>query len=176
LAPEKDHETLIAAFARLAPRHPEAELWLVGDGPKRRALQRLAEGRLPLGRVRFIPGQTDILPLFRQSRVLALSSREEGLPNVVLEAMAAGLPVVATAVGGLSEVVQPGVTGWLVPPREPAALAEALSRLLADEAERRAFGSAGRARVLERFSMDAMVQRHEEVFLRLLQGGLRPGH
>ncbi len=176
LVPEKDHETLIAAFARLAARHPDAELWLVGDGPKRRALQRLVEGRLPPGRVTFVPGQIDPLPLFRQSRVLALSSVQEGLPNVVLEAMAAGLPVVATAVGGLSEVVQPGVTGWLVPPREPAALAEALSRLLADEAERRAFGRAGRARVVERFSMAAMVQRHEEVFLRLLKGELRPGH
>ena len=173
LVPEKDHETLIAAFALVAARHPEAELWLVGDGPKRRALQGLAERQLSPRQVRFIPGQIDLLPLYRQSSLLVLSSVQEGLPNVVLEAMATGLPVVATAVGGLSEVVQPGETGWLVPPKEAAALAEAISRLLADAAERRAFGQAGRAHVVDRFSMAAMVQRHEEVFLRLLNGDHR---
>jgi glycosyltransferase involved in cell wall biosynthesis len=168
LVPEKDHETLIAAFALVAARHPEAELWLVGDGPRRRALQHLAAMQLPAGRVRFIPGQADLRPLFGQSSLLVLSSVEEGLPNVVLEGMAAGLPVVATAVGGLAKVVQPGETGWLVPPKDVAALTGAISRLLADEAERRAFGRAGRARVEGRFSLTAMVKRHEEVFLRLL--------
>jgi glycosyltransferase involved in cell wall biosynthesis len=93
---------------------------------------------------------------------------DEGLPNVVLEAMAVGLPVVATGVGGLPEVVKPGETGWLVAPKDAAALAEAMDHLLADDAMRTAFGQAGRRRAESRFSMAAMVQKHEETFLRLL--------
>jgi glycosyltransferase involved in cell wall biosynthesis len=84
--------------------------------------------------------------------------------------MAAGLPVVATDVGGLSEVVQPGATGWLVPPKDVPALADAISHLLDHDEVRRAFGQAGRKRVEQRFSLAAMVQQHEDMFLRLLNG------
>jgi glycosyltransferase involved in cell wall biosynthesis len=160
----------LAAFALVVAQYPEAELWLLGDGPRRKAIRRLAERQLPPGRVRFIPGQADLLPLLWQGSLLVLSSVQEGLPNVVLEAMAAGLPVVATAVGGLSEVVQPGETGWLVPPKDVAALADAISRLLADEAKRLDFGRAGRKLVEHQFSVSDMVRRHEEVFLQLLAG------
>lgn len=168
LVPEKDHETLITAFARVAARHPEAELWLVGDGPRQKAIKRLAAGLLSPRQVRFIPGQLDLLPLLQQSSLLALSSVQEGLPNVVLEAMAVGLPVVATEVGGLSEVVKHGETGWLVPPKDVAALADSISQLLGDDVRRATFGRAGRKLVKQRFSVDDMVQRHEETFLRLL--------
>jgi L-malate glycosyltransferase len=171
LVPEKNHETLITAFARVAGRHPEAELWLVGDGPRQKAIRRLAHGLLSPRQVRLIPGQSDLLPLLRQSSLLALSSVQEGLPNVVLEAMAAGLPVVATEVGGLSEVVKHGETGWLVPPRDVAALADSISQLLGDAAKCAAFGRAGRKLVERRFAVADMVRRHEEVFLQLLQGG-----
>jgi glycosyltransferase involved in cell wall biosynthesis len=123
LVPEKDHETLMAAFSLLADRHPQAELWPVGDGPRRRAIRRLADHRLPPGRLRLLPGQADVTPLPRQSSLLVLSSLQEGLPNVVLEGMAAGLPVVATDVGGLSEVVQQGETGWLAAPKDLPPLA-----------------------------------------------------
>ena len=168
LVPEKDHETLITAFARVAARHPEAELWLVGDGPRQKAIRRLADGLLSPRQVRFIPGQSDLLPLLQQSSLLALSSVQEGLPNVVLEAMAAGLAVVATNVGGLSEVVKHGETGWLVAPKDVVGLAKAISHLLANDTVRAAFGQAGRRRVERWFSVSAMVQQHQEVFLRLL--------
>ena len=171
LVPEKDHETLITAFARVAARHPEAELWLVGDGPRQKAIRRLADGLLSPRQVRLIPGQSDLLPLLQQSSLLALSSVQEGMPNVVLEAMAAGLPVVATEVGGLSEVVKHGETGWLVPPKDVAALADSISQLLGDDARCATFGRAGRKLVESQFAVADMVRRHEEVFLQLLQGG-----
>lgn len=168
LVPDKNHETLIRAFCLAAPAHPEAELWLVGDGPRREYLQQLAGRLLPPGRVKFLPGQADLRPLLQQASLLVLSSVFEALPNVVLEAMAAGLPVVATRVGGLPEAVTPGRTGWLVPPRDIPALAAALGQLLAAPEIRLAFGLAARQTVLEKFSMDAMMRRHEEVFQDLL--------
>jgi glycosyltransferase involved in cell wall biosynthesis len=168
LVPEKDHETLIAAFSRVAARHPAAELWLVGDGPRRKAIGGLANRLLPPRRLRLLPGRSDIAPLLQRSSLFVLSSVQEGLPNVVLEAMAAGLPVVATDVGGLSELVEHGETGWLVAPKDVPALADAISHLLADDAERTAFGQAGRKRVEQRFSLAAMVQQHEEMYLSLL--------
>lgn len=170
LVPEKDHETLIRAFSQVTARHPEAELWLVGDGPRRKAIRRLAEELLPPRRLRLLPGQSDISPLLQRSSLFVLSSVQEGLPNVVLEAMAAGLPVVATDVGGLSEVVAHGETGWLVAPKDVPALADAISHLLTHDAVRTGFGQAGRKRAEQRFSLAAMVQQHEEMFLRLLNG------
>ena len=123
---------------------------------------------LPAGRAFLLPGQVDIRPFLHQASIFALSSVTEALPNVVLEAMAAGLPVVATQVGGIPELVRPGQTGWLVPPKEPALLAEAMSNLLADADRRRAFGQAGRERVKADFSFNRMVSRYEALFDELL--------
>jgi glycosyltransferase involved in cell wall biosynthesis len=128
----------------------------------------LATRRLPPRQLRLLPGQSDITSLLHQSSLLVLSSIQEGLPNVVLEAMAAGLPVVATDVGGLPEVVQQGETGWLVAPKDVPALADAISHLLAHDQVRTAFGQAGRKRAEQRFSLASMVSRHEDMFLRLL--------
>jgi glycosyltransferase involved in cell wall biosynthesis len=167
LVPDKDHDTLIRAFALAAAQYPEAELWLVGDGPLLPSLQRLAAETAPLGKVRFFPGQIDLQPFFRRADVFVLSSIYEAMPNVVLEAMAAGLPVVATRVGGLAELVTPGENGWLVPPQDPAALAAALTKLLSETETRQRFGHAGRRRVAQGFSLEVMVQRHEAVFQEL---------
>ena len=120
MVPDKDLDTLIRAFALVAPEFPQAQLWLVGEGPLLGNLQQLAGELLPAGACRFIPPQADLRPLFRQAGLLALSSRTEALPNVVLEAMAAGLPVAATAVGGVPELVTPARTGWLAAPARPA--------------------------------------------------------
>jgi len=169
LVPDKDHETLIRAFRLVAGDHPGAELWLVGDGPGREALGHLADNILPPGRVRFFSGQEDLRPFFHQASLLVLSSVFEALPNVVLEAMAAGLPVVATGVGGLPELVAPGKTGWLVPPRDAAALAAAISHLLADPQALQDFGQAGRQRAEQCFSPAAMVRGHEELLARLVK-------
>lgn len=168
LVPDKDHETLIHAFRQVAVTHAGAELWLVGDGPREGLIRQLVADHGLTARVRFLPGQADLRPLLGQADMLALSSRSEALPNVVLEAMAAGLPVVATAVGGLPEVVASGRTGWLVPPGDPIAMAAAISRLLGDPEMRAAFGLAGRRRVEQDFSLTAMARRHEEVLQSLL--------
>jgi glycosyltransferase involved in cell wall biosynthesis len=168
MVPDKDHDTLIRAFQRVAATHPEAELWLVGDGPRKEAVSQLAQKLLPAGKVKFLPGQTDLRPVLHQACLLVLSSVYEALPNVVLEAMAAGLPVVATSVGGLPEVVSPGETGFLVPPGDAGALAAALDNVLAAPERRLALGRAGRARVERDFSFAAMVRRHERVFQSLL--------
>ena len=168
MVPDKDHETLLRAFALVAPDFPQAQLWLVGEGPLLEHVRKLAGELLPAGACRFIPPQADLRPLFRQSGLLALSSRTEALPNVVLEAMAAGLPVAATAVGGVPELVTPGQTGWLAPPEDAPALAVALGRLLGDPEHCRALGRAGRRRVVRDFSLSGMVSRYEEVIWGLL--------
>ena len=173
MVPDKDHDTLIRAFALAAPAFPQAQLWLVGDGPGLAMARRLAEATLPPGSFRFIPPQADLRPLFRQAGLLALSSRTEALPNVVLEAMAAGLPVAATAVGGVPELVTPGRTGWLAAAGDVPGLAAALSRLLENPEQCRAFGRAGRQRVERDFSLKTMARRYEDVLDRLLAPGGR---
>ncbi len=163
MVPDKDHGTLIRAFALVAPDFPQARLWLVGEGSGLGGIEQLAQQSLPPGSFRFIPPRQDLRPLFRQAGLLALSSRSESLPNVVLEAMAAGLPVAATAVGGVPEMVIPAQTGWLAPPGDPPALAAVLGRMLENPEQCRAMGRAARRRVVQDFSMSAMVSRYEEV-------------
>jgi glycosyltransferase involved in cell wall biosynthesis len=168
MAPDKDHDTLLEAFRLTAQANPAAELWLLGDGPRLGEIRELAGRLLPEGRVKFLPPREDLRPLLRQASLLVLSSKTEALPNVVLEAMAAGLPVVATRVGGVPELVVPGGTGWLVEPGDPPGLAAALSRILADPDRRRAMGREGRMRACQEFSLETMTHRYESVLERFL--------
>jgi glycosyltransferase involved in cell wall biosynthesis len=146
LSPVKGPDVLLEAVGRLAARHPEATFVFAGDGQLRGPLQEAAR-RLGVERqVRFV-GQVpreDVPAYLTACDLLALPSRSEGLPHAVLEAMAFGLPVVASAVGGVPEVVQDGVTGALVPPEDPAALADALSPLLAEPDRRQRYAEAAR--------------------------------
>lgn len=160
LRPGKGHADLLTALASL-DRPPS--VCLVGDGPHRRTIEELAD-RLGLGGVVRLAGQRpdarEVLPAYQFA---ILPSHSEGLPNAVLEAMAAGLPVIATAVGGVPDVVVDGVTGILVPPHSPPALAEAIARLAADPALRARLGAAGRAAAMG-YSVPACVERHEAVY------------
>jgi glycosyltransferase involved in cell wall biosynthesis len=165
---DKDHETLIRAFEYVVASRPRAELWLVGDGPLRTAVRTLAARSPVRGLIRTYPSTPDPRPFFQQASVAVLSSVREGLPNVLLEAMAMGLPVAATAVGGIPDLVVPDVTGLLCPARNPQALGETIAGLLADEAKRLAMGKAARERAVALYSMDAMVRRHETVFEQVL--------
>ncbi|MBF0482827.1 MAG: glycosyltransferase [Desulfovibrionaceae bacterium] len=167
-APAKDHETLLKAFQIVAPHFPAAELWMVGEGPLKANISKLAARSRLSGRMRIYDGTLNLIPFYHQASILALSSVEEGLPNVVLEGMACGLPVVATNVGGLPDAILPGKTGELVSPGDPEALARALMGLLADEEKRLAMGEAGRARALHEYSLAAMMRRHEAMFTELL--------
>jgi glycosyltransferase involved in cell wall biosynthesis len=165
---DKDHETLIQAFAYTVAKRPRAELWLVGDGPLRTRVRTLAARSPVRGLIRTYPATPDPRPFYQQASVVALSSLREGLPNVLLEAMSMGIPVAATAVGGIPDLVEPDRTGLLCPPGNAQALGENIAKLLADEALRRACGQAARERVIERFSMERMVRRHEDVFEKVL--------
>jgi glycosyltransferase involved in cell wall biosynthesis len=162
----KDFATLIEAFARLDPNFRAA---LVGDGPERAAIEAAVRRHGLAERVELLGERADVPALLAESDVFVLSSRSEGLPVSVLEAMAARLPVVATAVGGLPELVVEGQTGYLVSPGDPGALAAALRPLLADRDLRSRLGDAGRARVEERFDLTRFRHAHLDLYRRELE-------
>ena len=165
LTAHKDHATLVDAIALLRPRLPETRLVIAGEGELRPALERRVRERGLTDRVVFAGFRRDLDRLLPAFSVFCLSSHLEGLGTSLLDAMAFALPVVATAAGGIPEAVEDGVTGCIVPARDPAALAGALASVLEDEERRRALGAAGRRRFLERFTADHMV----EDTLRVLQ-------
>jgi len=175
LAPRKDQGTLLDALARLAGRGIAFRAALVGDGPERAALETRAAALGLAGRVRFLGERDDVDALLPGMDLFVLSSREEGIPNALLEAMAAGRPCVATAVGGTPEVMRGGETGWLVPAADPDALAGALAEALArpDEARRR--GAAAARAVRAEHGIEAMVRRHEEFYERAVAERVRGG-
>jgi sugar transferase (PEP-CTERM/EpsH1 system associated) len=169
----KDPLNLFEAFLLLRERLPHLrerlQLALVGEGPLRTEL-RARVVQAGLGECVWLPGdRRDVPDLLESFRVFALPSVAEGMPGAVLEAMAAGLPVVAARVGGLPEVVEDGVTGRLVRPCDPRALALALEPYVLDAALAQHHGSAGRARVEQHYSIDAMVDAYRQMYDRLLQ-------
>jgi glycosyltransferase involved in cell wall biosynthesis len=165
LSPEKGFAVLVEAAARV----PAAGFVLFGDGPERSRLEARVRELGIADRFR-LPGFTrDLDRLLPWADVVALPSFTEGLPNVALEASAAGVPVVATAVGGTPEVVADGETGYLVPPGDPAALAGRITDLLRDESAGRRMGEAGRRRMRDEFSFEAQAA----AYVRLLES-LRP--
>src|SRR5207249_9115782 len=154
LNPKKGVGVFVEAAAQLAAAFPEAVFLVVGDGGSRRELEGLT-GRLGLGsRVRFTGFRRDVPAILSEMAVCVLPSLTEALPNVLLEAMAAGVPVVATRVGGNEEVVAQGITGLLVPPGKAEPLANALRALLENPGRASEFGRAGRQRVRELFSFE----------------------
>ncbi|HJW05937.1 MAG TPA: TIGR03088 family PEP-CTERM/XrtA system glycosyltransferase [Rhodanobacter sp.] len=168
----KDHAGLIAAFRILCEAWPrqgeQLRLVLLGAGSLRAALESQVERGGLSAQVRLLGNRSDVAALLAEFDVFALSSIAEGMPGVVLEAMASGLPVVATDVGGVSEVVEAGVTGTLVPAGDPHALAAALHAYVANEQLRRRHGDAGCARVAAHFSLRTMVSAYVALYDELL--------
>jgi glycosyltransferase involved in cell wall biosynthesis len=171
LSPVKDNATLLHAAARLAARVPQLHVLLAGrDAGSRTSLERLAEELRIADRVHFageLPQQPSAHYLLDVS---ALTSVSEGLPNSVLEAMAAARPVVATAVGAVADAVVDAVTGFVVPPRDPDALADRLGRLLEDAGLRRRLGEAGRSRAREHYSEAVAMRELLSVYAGLTGG------
>lgn len=167
----KGLEFFLEAAALLKGRFEEVMFLIVGDSISmsyRDELEKKAQA-LGLGeRVVFAGFRSDVPELLAEVSVSVLPSLAEGLSNVVLEAMAAGVPVVATAVGGTSELIEDGVSGVLVPPRDAPALAQAIGALLADPQRRALIGAAGRKRAREQFSLQASVDQTERLYERLL--------
>jgi glycosyltransferase involved in cell wall biosynthesis len=164
--PPKDHATFLHAAARVVETVPTAEFHLVGAGPEEAAIRRLADA-LELGsRVRFL-GVLEpdaVWEAINRFAVAVLSSRSEGMPNAVLEAMVAARPVVATAVGDVPAIVRDGVTGILVPAADPTALGAAIGRILKDPALAADLGAAGRRHVLADYSPARMADQFLGVY------------
>lgn len=169
LRPEKGHLTLVEAFDRVRKRHPLARLVLVGDGTMRSEIEGALAARDFGGSVELKGTVDNVWPILGRSDVFVLPSRNETLGMAALEAMAASLPVVATAVGGIPEVVEHGHNGLLVPPRDAEALAAAMATLAASPEMRRRMGSAGKDRAEGR-KAGVMVDRYFHLYGRLLEG------
>lgn len=173
----KGLETLIDATAGLCRRWPRLRLVIVGDGPLRATLEQRVAERGMTDRVIFAGERGDVPAILEAADIFALSSVSEGMPISILEAMAARLPVVATSVGGVPELVAAEETGLLVPARDADAFAAALEKLVAAPALRRGFGAAGRDRLDRCFSPSAMVERTAALYATLLRReplGLEP--
>ena len=158
LTDHKDHATLVEAAARVRPRVPEARFVVVGDGPLRPRLEALCRERGLLDRWIFAGFRHDLDRLLPAFTLFCLSSHMEGLGTSLLDAMAFSRPIVATAAGGIPEAVEDGVTGRVVPVRDPAALADALVDLLVHPDRARDMGLSGRRRFEERFTAERMVE------------------
>ena len=166
LSEQKAPLDLLSAFATVAAAHPHARLVYVGDGPLRRELEAAIAAAGLTGRVVLTGLRRDVPELLRAFDVFALASRWEGLPRVFPQAMAAGLPIVATRVDGAPDAVTPGENGWLVPVGDMPAMAARLCELAADPATARRMGEAGLARVDE-FSVQRMVDALARLYAEL---------
>jgi glycosyltransferase involved in cell wall biosynthesis len=175
LVHDKGLDWLLAVWPEVTRRRADARLLLVGDGPERHALADRATGLGLTGRVAFAGRREDVRPYLAASDVFALPSRQEGVANALLEAMVQGLPVVVAddRLGGNREVVTDGLEGHVVRVGDDRGLADALSRLLADPALRRAMGARARRTVEERFSIESVADRYCAIYADLLRQARR---
>ena len=171
--PVKAHPMLLKAFAEVARVRPDVDLLLAGEGPGRPALEVMAKALGILERVKFLGVRPDVPDLLAAADVFALTSVSEAASLTLMEAMAAGRPVVITAVGGNPELVRDGVDGLLVPRGDHAACARAILRLLADTELAARLGAAARARAEEAFSLARTVDRYYRLYRRLAGRGAR---
>jgi glycosyltransferase involved in cell wall biosynthesis len=164
LREEKAHEVLLCAAAILRERHPRLRYVIVGEGPRRAALERMAADLGITDRVEFLGHREDVPELLAHTDVYVLPSRSEAFPNGAIEAMAAGVPVVASAVGGLLDLIEDGRTGVLLPVGDPHALAAALDGLAQSPARAAALGRAARAEVERCYRFDRMITAFERLY------------
>lgn len=164
LSPEKGQRELLLAAVDVIRTHADVRIVLVGDGPDDVALRQLAVDLGIASAVTFTGHLSDVRGVFRDLDILALTSYTEGFPNVVLEALCMDVPVVASDVGGVRELVEDGVTGLLIPPGAPDRIAAALRRLLDDPAFAAGLASAGKRVVFETFSFDRRVRTEEALY------------
>jgi len=170
LSPEKAPLDFVRTARRVSEKAPDCEFFVAGEGPERPAMEALAASLQVADRIRFL-GHLDeerLRALYSRLDLLLLTSRTEGLPMVILEALAMSLPVVATRVGGVGEIVHHGVHGLLAEPGDVDGLATCVLRLVESEAMRESFGAEGRKRVETRFSVPARIAAIESLYRSLL--------
>ncbi len=165
LVKEKDPLCLIEAFALLRNIIPETRLVMVGQGYMEHSVQRRLASTGLSNHVELVPGANDVRPFLRKAWTLVLPSVSEGFPQVILEAMSCGLPVVATTAGGIPEIIDDGVNGLLVPPRSPESLAKSLAKILSDKQARIAMAKKAREKVEQSYSLERVVKMTEEYIL-----------
>ncbi|MGH9143451.1 MAG: glycosyltransferase [Vicinamibacterales bacterium] len=171
----KGHDVLIDAAVSILARFPDARFEFIGEGPERAALVSRAEAR-GIARAFSFVGHCDDVPVrLGNTDIFVLPSRSESFPNAILEAMASGLPIVASGVGGIPELIENGRTGWLVPPGEDEPLAARVMHVMADAAAAARIGAAARADARARFSFERMVAAFDEIYVaELTRRGLAP--
>ena len=172
LREEKRIDVLIAAAPRILSRHPHAEFLIAGEGRCRQALEAQVDALGISERVTFLGHRDDVADVLAMTDIFVLPSRSEALPNSIMEAMASGLPVVATAVGGIPELVRDGHTGRLVRPADADALASAILDLLDHPGRLAEFGREGRRMMERSFAFDRMVGQVEELYMTELDARL----
>jgi glycosyltransferase involved in cell wall biosynthesis len=162
--PQKNHALLLESFARGPASNPHAYLLLVGSGPLGSDVKKRADALGLQGKVRFLGVRTDIPEILNAVDVFVLASNWEGTPLSIMEAMAAGKPVICTAVGGVAELVKDCESGFLVPQQNAGALAKAMSHMLDNPETRRSLGKASATRATEHFDVKAMTESYEELY------------
>jgi glycosyltransferase involved in cell wall biosynthesis len=170
LDPVKAHDVLIDAFARVVAGGADLELRLLGDGPLKADLERHARDLGVADRVRFPGTVADVPEQLRDLDIFVLASHREGRPTSIMEAMASGLPVVATRVGSIPELVAEGRTGLLVDPGSTDELARAIGTLSGDEALRRRFAEEARRIAVEELSLDRMIEQYADFYEKIAAG------
>lgn len=169
LRPEKGHDVLVDAAPHILARHPDTEFHIAGSGSRAAVIAARAANRGVRDSFHFLGECADVPRLLSDSDIFVLPSYSEGLPNAVMEAMSAALPVVATRVGGIPELITSGVTGALVPPRDPEALASAVVDLMDDPDRAAALGQSARALAQSEYGFARMVASTEELYLREIE-------
>ncbi|MFN0070867.1 MAG: glycosyltransferase [Chloroflexota bacterium] len=167
LVPIKAHEYFLAAAANIRSQRDDVHFAIVGDGERRLELEQTTRELGLTDRVHFLGWRRDMRPVYADIDVVVLSSLNEGSPVAVIEALAAARPVVATAVGGVGEVVEDGISGILVQPRDAEAIAAGVMRFLSDPAWSARVGLAGRSSVIPRYSVSRLVDDMERLYLEL---------
>jgi glycosyltransferase involved in cell wall biosynthesis len=165
--PTKDQRSLLQAIRLVVDQVPTFRFLVVGDGPYRAELEQLRATLQLTENVELLGQRTDVSQLLAQSDFFVLSSLYEGLSLTLLEAAATGLPIVATRVGGNPEVVEHGVNGLLVPPKDPVKLAEAMVQLIRQPLQAGDMGRAGRAKMVEQFDLRRTVAKYETLYRQL---------
>jgi len=174
LWPVKGHRTLVEAAALLTQRLPRVKFLCAGEGPEREVLEKRIRELGLEGRVLLLGHRLDVPAILARVRAACLCSSAEGLSNALMEAMAARLPIVATAVGGNPELVRPGENGLLVPYGDPGSLADKLVELFSDEERAAQMGRRGRARVEAELTLSRMAEGYGAVYRHLLGGARAP--
>jgi glycosyltransferase involved in cell wall biosynthesis len=164
LSPEKGQDLLLQAFSLVAGAYPSIQLWFAGTGSRESALQRLAEALGLSERVRFLGYVADMPSVYREADVVVQSSLTEGLPNVILESLYLQIPTIATAVGGTNEIIDHGISGWLVRSGSVNDLADALRAFLEDPERFAVMAANGKEQIESRFSFAARTQKVTKLY------------